>query len=208
MTADFRNETIPAEALPGFETVRLDAVSPHFARYRLLSVGVRWLAVALVLGVLPGAQWAPWLGHPGAPLLALLPGTLFGWLAWLEARRRGWALREHDLIYRSGLLVTRTTVLPFARVQHVETVSTPLERAFGLVRTICYTAGGVSADLIAAGLDQDTAGRVREYLLRRIRTLEPEPATETDAAAEPAAAAEPGSAAEPDPAARHGRNDA
>ena len=93
-------------------------------------------------------------------------------LAWLEARRRAWGLREHDLIYRSGLFVRTTSVLPLARVQHVETVSGPLERAFGLVRLSCFTAGGLSSDLVVAGLDSATAERVRSHLLGRIRELD------------------------------------
>ena len=63
----------------------------------------------------------------------------------------------------------RTIILPFARIQHVETASGPVERLFGLMRVKCFTAGGSSADLAMLGLDAEQARRVRQYLLEQIR---------------------------------------
>ncbi len=127
---------------------------------------------ALVVGLMPELEDVPpagdWRVATGAFALTLIASGL----AWLEARRRAWGLREHDLIHRSGIIVQTTAVLPLARIQHVETASGPLERAFGLVRLSCYTAGGLSTDLVVAGLTADTAERVRRHLLERIRELD------------------------------------
>jgi membrane protein YdbS with pleckstrin-like domain len=59
-------------------------------------------------------------------------------------------------------------VLPLARLQHVETLSNPVERAFGLVRLSCFTAGGRGADLILEGLPVERAEAIKQHLLARL----------------------------------------
>lgn len=168
----FSNERVPLEALPDWRRVELAPVSPRFTAYRTLSTLGRWFFIVLALWITSRFARTPLLQAPLTLVAVAALGTASTMLAAWEARRRGWALREHDLIYRSGLLVRRTMVLPFRRVQHVEALSGPLERAFGLLRLTCYTAGGLSADLVVAGLETATAERVRHFLLGRIEDLE------------------------------------
>jgi uncharacterized protein len=185
----FSNEHLPPDALPDWRQVELEPVSPRYAPYRMLSTLLRWTFIVLLLWFVPRLADPPG-GPTAAPaIVAAAVGAVLTLLAGVEARRRGWALRQHDVIYRSGLLVRRTTVLPFRRVQHVETVSGPLERAFGLLRLTCYTAGGFSADLVIAGLETRTAERVRQFLLGRIADLDEPQAREENASEAPPAAA-------------------
>lgn len=169
LQAGFTNRTLDLDQLPDFRAVELAPVSSRFAPYAVLSSSLFWLV--LLAGVLVGPR-LPFvnlnlpLWVATGPLLGMI---WFGSVAWLDARRRGWALREHDLIYRAGLIWQRTAVLPFARIQHVETASGPLERAFGLMRVKCFTAGGMAADLSVEGLERDAARRVRQHLLEQIR---------------------------------------
>ncbi len=167
----FANGPVDPQSLPAVRAIPLAPVSPRFPACRSLS---------RMLGMLP-VIFLAWLfvsmtGLPAGlrPLVAGVVGAggvVFAVLGWFEARRRAYGLREQDLAYRSGLLVHRTTILPFQRIQHVEIASNPLERAFGLVRIICYTAGGAAADLVVQGLEREAGERLREYLLARVRTL-------------------------------------
>ena len=166
---EFANPRVDIAELPDYSAVSLTPVAPGFLPYTMLSSAALWLILAgvSVIGrLLPWPDWTPgwWLA---GVFLALVPLSL-GW-SWLDARRRGWALREHDLIYRQGVIRHSTTILPFARIQHVETASGPLERAFGLMRLKCFTAGGMTADLTVLGLDRVQARKIRAYLLERIR---------------------------------------
>lgn len=166
---DFSNRQLGLAELPDYRSVSLSPVAAGFAPYAALSASLFWLMLAAA--VLFGPR-LPFVGLDVPSWLVLLPLVALSWfsaLAWLDARRRGWALREHDLIYRSGLIWQRTAVLPFARIQHVETASGPLERAFGLMRVKCFTAGGMAADLSVDGLDRDSARQVRQHLLEQIR---------------------------------------
>jgi membrane protein YdbS with pleckstrin-like domain len=165
----FSNTPVDLDRLPDYRDTSLQPVVAAYVRYKVATTLVFWLIVLLAVSVsihLPFVTIAPGLW----PVLIVLAMTL--WMVVLtrsDARRRGWALREHDLIYQSGVIWRRTVVLPFARIQHVETSSGPLERWFDLTRLKCFTAGGAASDLTVEGLDQTTAAQVRQYLLEQIR---------------------------------------
>jgi len=165
----FSNAPVDPEALPRLEAQSLQPVSRRFAPYQLISRFLGLLPLGFIAWLLPVMTGVPMalrpvlLGGVGV-LLVVSPA-----LSWLEARRRAWAVREQDVTYHSGLLVQRTTVLPFVRIQHVETASNPVERAFNLVRLTCFTAGGAGGDLVIQGLEREQAERLRQYLLDRIQ---------------------------------------
>ncbi len=168
-TDAFHNLQVEADSLPDYRHVELNPVARSFLPYSLITTAGFWLFLALVL---LAVQWVPYvnIGMGLWPPAAVLLATVwFCLITWLGVRRRAWALREHDLIYQSGVIWRKTVIVPFVRIQHVESSSGPLERLFGLMRVKCFTAGGMMADLTVEGLDTDAANRVRQYLLEQIR---------------------------------------
>ncbi len=99
------------------------------------------------------------------PALVLFFGVIFTALALVRYRHKGYALRTHDVAFRTGLFWRKTTVLPFDRVQHAEVTQGPLQRRFGLATLKFFTAGGSSVDLKIEGLLADEAERLREVVL-------------------------------------------
>ncbi len=169
----FSNEKVDASTLPDFQRVELTPVADAYLPWALITQTLFWLllaAVAVVLPLLPfeifdvmvemGFWWLP-LPPLGVAVIAAVHARL-------DARYRAWALREHDLIYRYGVVWRKTVIVPFARIQHVEAVHGPLERYLDLMRVKCFTAGGMTADLTVKGLDRASARRVRQYLLEQI----------------------------------------
>lgn len=171
-----RNALIRPSELAAAEPLRLNPVAPAYPRYRVQALSLRWLfAATLAWATIPDlSDGEAMLGFWPLALLSL--ALLHLACAWREARSRAWGLRDHDLLYASGLIQRRLTILPCNRIQHVETANGPLERRFGLLRVTCFTAGGLSADLVIRGLDQNDAERVRQYLLSRIHDLDSEAA--------------------------------
>lgn len=169
MDPSFSNLPVDMDALPHVEDVPFRPVSSRYPVYRLVSHGIVWALVipALMIAALLGFEFI--IIYTASPLVLLVPAALVAWMSYLEARRRAWALRDHDLLYRSGLIFHKTLILPLSRVQHVESSSGPIERAFDLMRVTCFTAGGQQADLVVKGLRSEDAERVRLYLLRQIQ---------------------------------------
>jgi membrane protein YdbS with pleckstrin-like domain len=131
-----------------------------------------WAAGALWVVVLTGlALGIDLLVRPPLPR-GLLPGAVAvgaGLLAAgvpvLRYRRWRYAVRETDLWIRSGVLWVTTSVIPFSRLQFVDTHQGPLERLFRLSSLVVHTAAiGTSGRL--PGLDTDQAERLRDRLAR------------------------------------------
>jgi membrane protein YdbS with pleckstrin-like domain len=121
---------------------------------------------ATAINLLPKVTLLPGLLTPGAVALVTL---LVGVYRWADAGQRGWAVREHDLSAREGIYWRSVTTLPYARIQHVETTSGPIERWRGLARLKLFTAGGMTADLTLIGLEAEAADTLREHLAEQIR---------------------------------------
>ena len=100
------------------------------------------------------------------PAAVVVLGALLGTVApLLRYRRWRYAVRAHDLWIRQGVLWVTTSVIPFSRLQFVDTRQGPLDRLFGLSQLVVHTAAlGTSGRL--PGLDARTAERLRERLAR------------------------------------------
>jgi uncharacterized protein len=86
-------------------------------------------------------------------------------------QRWRYALRAEDLWIRQGVLTVIVSIVPYRRLQFVDTRQGPLDRLFGLSQLVVHTAAlGTSARL--PGLDAEEAERLRERLAR----LEPDDA--------------------------------
>ena len=60
----------------------------------------------------------------------------------IAVRYCGYAVRDRDILYKSGVFWRSVRVVPFNRVQHTKTDSTPLDRQFGLENLSVFPAGG------------------------------------------------------------------
>jgi hypothetical protein len=83
-------------------------------------------------------------------------------LPYLRYRRWRYEIRERDLFLSRGSLFFVLTLIPFDRIQYVETHQGPLDLAFGLMQLVVYTAAGRAARI--PGLDPTDAGSLREEL--------------------------------------------
>lgn len=172
----FENPQTPADALPDFRELGFEPVSEGFRGYTVITTLIYWgpiVAAAAALNLIPALPTAVGILAPvGALVLAIGVGVY----RWADAGRRGWALRQHDLSAREGIYWRSVTTLPFARIQHVETSSGPVERWRGLARLKLFTAGGMTADLTLIGLAAADADRLREHLAEQIRLRDALPA--------------------------------
>ena len=166
----FENPDVDLTTVPEAEKAHWHQLAVRFRYERLVQAAALLAAVALVIVF---SRDAAETTDP-FNLLFLAAATVFaiGVLvhAWLAVSFMGYAVREHDVLYRSGIVWRRQTTVPFSRIQHVEFTRGPLERVFRLATVELYTAGGAGADLKIAGLTADDASRLRRYILRRVET--------------------------------------
>jgi membrane protein YdbS with pleckstrin-like domain len=81
---------------------------------------------------------------------------------------RSWryVVREESLYLTRGVLTRVQTVVPYVRVQHIDTRRSAFERVLGLSTLVVYTAGSRGADVTVPGLTPDTAEDLQSRLER------------------------------------------
>ena len=85
---------------------------------------------------------------------------------WPTLRYRAWgfALRSDDVYLRHGVLFRTTSIVPHARIQHVDTRHGPVDRWLGLASVVVFTAGHRGAVLSIPALAADEAEEIRDRL--------------------------------------------
>ena len=142
--------------------------SPRLARMRRFEVAAATLAAALVVlaGFVAGAVLGTRRGFPAGAVL-LLGVLAAGFLAdrFTQRRVRAWAYceRDEDLLVQRGVMIRRLSVVPYGRMQFIDVVAGPIERAFGLATVRMHTAAAAS-DARIPGLTQEEADRLRDHL--------------------------------------------
>lgn len=83
-------------------------------------------------------------------------------------RYRSWAyvVRPESLFLRRGVLTHVQSVVPYVRVQHIDTHRGAVERLFGLSSLVVYTAGSRGADVTIPGLTPERASALQARLER------------------------------------------
>lgn len=109
------------------------------------------------------------LGYPswwGGILVGVL--LLLG-VTWVFLYYRVWMYQvQADAIYLERGVVTHVrSLVPYVRIQHVDTSRSPIERVLGLSTLVIYTAGSRGADITIPGLLPDEA----RDLQRRVKEL-------------------------------------
>jgi len=94
--------------------------------------------------------------------------TLIILFIWIGFSRREFAIREKDISYKSGVLIKKTTTVPFSRVQHVELDEAPISRLFKLASISVFTAGDSSDDLVIKGIKKTEALKIKEFISEKI----------------------------------------
>jgi membrane protein YdbS with pleckstrin-like domain len=168
----FENAEILAEDLPAVDTVEWQSLDDKFIRRQLTQSAITILIVIVGVGILHTifsfafadrdlSFWWLWL----LPLLLAIPLVIW---PLVSVPRKGYSVRSHDILFKSGVFWRTVTAIPFNRVQHVEKSSTPLDRKFNLATLQLFTAGGSGGDLKIDGLPAKTAEKLRAHILDKI----------------------------------------
>jgi hypothetical protein len=125
-------------------------------------VGVIVLALGALLTWLLGANVGPGASVAGA----VGSIVVLGWTWWMIGRNWkswGYTERHDDMLVVHGALFRTLVVVPYGRMQLVDVVAGPIERAFGLVNVKLHTAAATT-DARIRGLRPDDAGMLRDRL--------------------------------------------
>jgi membrane protein YdbS with pleckstrin-like domain len=141
----------------------MEQLNPRIRTVWLAVSVVAAVALAYVVGLAPTETAV----QPPVPLsivvfgVVLVVGVVYQYL-----RYKAWGFEiQDDAVYiEHGVVVRVKKVVPFVRVQHIDSRRGPVERASGLASLVIYTAGSRGADVSVPGLTPERADELRERL--------------------------------------------
>ena len=166
----FTNLPVALEELPAIEEVTFSPLEPAHLTVQKI---VYWIWVCVALIVSAALFYFVESFQSIYILLPVLTGILVvAVLVWFaitaDFSNSGYALREKDVLYRSGWLRRSIQVVPLSRVQHVSVQSGPIERRYDLASVSLYTAGAEQADLTIRGINSATALQVKNWITAQL----------------------------------------
>ncbi|TKC06348.1 PH domain-containing protein [Pedobacter frigoris] len=165
---DFTNATLDTNSLPKYEEVSLTALHHKYWNVVLINIAIFLLIIAAGLVTLlilsTGARTYIYI----IVSIYLVFAVLLLFFYRLSVKKRGFALREKDIMYRNGIIASSTTIIPFSRIQHIALDEGLFSRIYGLGSLRIFTAGGASGSLHIPGIEIAHAKSIKELLMKQI----------------------------------------
>lgn len=169
----FTNNLLNIENLPDYTGLTTVAVHPDYWRVIVINFVINFIfwgsVISAAIWFIPKVK--PFSGYLIVAFLLIISVSFF--LQKMAFSKRSYALREHDILYRRGVLATINTIIPFSRIQHITINEGFISRYYSLATLQIFTAGNSSMDMKISGLKKMDAEKIKELILQQIATEEP-----------------------------------
>jgi hypothetical protein len=153
-----------------FEPVPLQPLERGYLTVLRIRAAIGWLVVAAMAavadgilqaraGLSPGVVAGPVIAFGILSIVFLVPGR---WRRW------GYAFTDRELHVAYGWLTRVHTVVPVARVQHIDVSQGPIERSAGVATLSLHTAGAENSLVVLPGIRRQRAEEIRDAIRARI----------------------------------------
>jgi len=166
---NFTNPVIDTSSLPRYEEVEFTKLHSGYWKVLMLSAATVFLILGIVITL--ALIFIEELTPSAIPivvgfLLIIIISVICSRVSFLK---KAYAFRNHDVLLRSGILATKTTIIPYNRVQHVALHEGMYSRMLGFASIEVFTAGGSSSDITIPGLKKDHAEDIKQLLMGKIQ---------------------------------------
>lgn len=168
---EFSNLQVKTASIPSIDDIQFEPLDIRYRTSQMLSSIIFFIAT-----LLPIIFAYFYLNKVDIPFIwMVLVGLIWSLLfavslvyVYQSYNYEGYALREQDILYKSGIFFRSTLIVPFNRVQHAELQQGPIDRYFELGSLMLYTAGGSASDLVIKGLPYEKAQALKDIITKRI----------------------------------------
>ena len=169
MKKTFSNNNVFLENIPQKENVNYSTLEKKYLNVMVLN-RVIWCVITLIAIIA-----IPIIRDENFSIYIYL-SSLFIWLivftfTGFSFKKKKYVFREHDLIYSSGVIFTKSILIPYNRIQHLAVHQGIFSRIYNLASIQFYTAGGSSSDISIKGLSKEDADRWKEFVSEKIKKL-------------------------------------
>jgi membrane protein YdbS with pleckstrin-like domain len=168
---NFTNQEIDINQLPQYQDVALTKPNAAYIKVIVINILLFFLVLGSIIGtVLYFNPETKAINYSIAAYFTIL--SIVFYIYFKSFKKRGYAVREKDIIYKAGIIAEKTTIVPFNRIQHIALNEGIFSRIFKLASLHIYTAGGHSGEIKISGLEVDKAKAIKEILLQQMEQTE------------------------------------
>lgn len=166
----FTNTSIDTRELPQFETVTFQSLQDDYKKIMFFNCAVFALILIGIYGIFvlmtPDSRIENESLIAGSGIVIIIILTvLFGLLSF---QKKGYAFRQHDVLYKSGVIATTITIIPYNRVQHIALHQGFISRKLNLAAIEIFTAGGSGSDIRITGIRKEEAEKIKELVMTKL----------------------------------------
>ncbi|MGM0392780.1 MAG: PH domain-containing protein, partial [Bacteroidota bacterium] len=135
---NFSNKEIDLSSLPNYEAVDFHPISSQYLKKVLVEFGILLLIALTAIAGMFYYQIDTYYIYSGIVIFVLF----FGFKLWNNIKMQdeyAYAIRERDVLYKRGYIISRTTVVPFNRIQHATISRGILDKFFGIATLNIFT---------------------------------------------------------------------
>ena len=155
------------ERIDQVEHLHYQPVEPLYRNVQMILTAITYFilaGLALLLLLLDNPVWC--LIAEGIIIASLAANLFILRKAWIF---KGYALREYDLSYRSGIIFPTITTIPFNRMQQVGTKQNPISKIFKLYSVEVVNGAQLEAAISIPGLTEEKANQIKNIIIEKMR---------------------------------------
>ena len=166
----FTNSVIIPENLPEIEKEQFNPLDKKYLKILFIRISIFFLFLSGGLTTLLIVSDE----NPPTFVLLIIVGVIVLVISYsviitiLGFPKKGYLVREKDISFQKGIIIFKSTSVPFNRIQHVEVNQGILAKFFKLSSVKIYTAGGTASDLSIPGLPTEVAHNMKAFLSEKI----------------------------------------
>jgi len=168
----FQNETITLDQIPKYEEIAYTNLHKNYVKIVRMNalIGILFGIAVSVAIFFVLEEFERYYFIIGISLLMLLI-SLFPLLTY---KKKKYAFRQHDVLYKKGLIFKTVNIIPYIRLQHVVIKQGWYAKKLGLATLELHTAANDRVDVSIPGLTLEDAERWKSFLLNRLQEIEDE----------------------------------
>lgn len=160
------NRQIEIEATDRVDDLRYEPVSQKYRSVQIANAVMAYalLAVVFLLLLLIKGSWWCVIAEAVVIIAAIINLAILS----KAYRYKGYALREHDISYRSGVIFPKVTTVPYSRIQQVSISQSPVAKYFGLYAISVVNGAQGMSSLVIHGLTKEKAEGIKSVVTQRL----------------------------------------
>lgn len=161
------NTQLTLEDITPIEDLHYEGVDPKYRSVQIILTALLYVlfaVLALFLLLVDDVLW--FIFAEGIILVAMAVNLFIVRKAWAF---KGYALRENDITYRSGVIFPTITTIPFCKMQQVSVKQDPVSKLFRLYSVEVVNGAQAMASLTIPGLTNERANQIKSIVISKLK---------------------------------------